>query len=182
MNKEIITGIILAGGKNSRMGTEKGLLPFNNSTFMKTIIDTLTPFCDEILINTNSNSYNELGHKIVKDNYLNCGPLAGLEAGLKASKNEKIIFLTCDSPSIRKEHIELLISESDHRKITYLSYKNNDYPLTAIYTKEALPIIENQIKKKELKVKEILNLTSSLKIEINEPILNINTKEDLELL
>ena len=93
MEKERITGIILAAGKSSRMGTEKGLLSFKSINFIENIINTIKPFCDEIIISSNSNHYDYLSFKIVDDNYNDKGPIAGLEACLSKSKTDKNLFV-----------------------------------------------------------------------------------------
>lgn len=182
MEKERITGIILAAGKSSRMGTEKGLLPLESGNFIEKIIDTIQPFCDEIIISSNANHYDYLGFKIVKDNHADIGPIGGLEACLSASETDKNLFVTCDSPTIKKEYISSLVSSSDDNYITYLINKNAIYPLNAIYNKSVLPIIKNQISNNKLRIKDLLNLTSTKKIEIGEPLINFNTPEDLKLL
>lgn len=182
MEKERITGIILAAGKSSRMGTEKGLLPYISGNFIENIINTIQPFCDEILISSNANHYNYLGYKIIKDNYKDIGPISGLEACLSESKTDKNLFLTCDSPTIKEEFISSLISNSEDNVITYLSCKNNVYPLSAVYRKSILPIIKNQILNNKLRIKDLLNLTLTKNIEISEPLLNFNTPEDLKQL
>ena len=54
-----ITGIILAGGKSTRMGTDKGLISYKNKTFIEHIITAIQPFVDEIIIISNLNSYDK---------------------------------------------------------------------------------------------------------------------------
>lgn len=182
MKSDNITGIILAGGKNARMGVDKGLLTYNGKTFIECIIELLKPYCKEIIIVSNNDNFNHLGYKIITDNYTNIGPLAGLEAGLKSSKTERNLFLTCDSPTIKKEFIEQLITTTNESDILYLTHKKDIFPLTAVYNQSVLYIIESQIQKNNLRVKDLLNLTLSKNIEISEPILNFNTPEDLQSL
>ena len=182
MEKERITGIILAAGKSSRMGTEKGLLPYESGNFIEKIIETIQPFCDEIIISSNTVHYDYLGFKIVNDNYIEIGPIGGMEACLSASDTDKNLFVTCDSPTIKKQYISSLVSSSDDNYITYLSNKNDVYPLNAVYSKSVLPIIKSQISNNKFRVKDLLNLTSTKKVEISEPLINFNTPDDLKLL
>ena len=79
-----ITGIILAGGKSSRMGTDKAFLKWNNKLFIESIIDALDPLVSEIIIVSNDEKYDSFKTKRIKDVIENAGPLAGIYSGLKA--------------------------------------------------------------------------------------------------
>ena len=67
MSKNKITGIILAGGKNSRMGSEKGLLEVGGKKIIERIIEELKQVVDEIIILSNGNSYNHFSYKVYND-------------------------------------------------------------------------------------------------------------------
>ena len=54
MAKQEVTGIILSGGKSSRLGEEKGLALFQNKPLITYAIDILTPVCDDIVISANN--------------------------------------------------------------------------------------------------------------------------------
>jgi molybdopterin-guanine dinucleotide biosynthesis protein A len=62
-----ITGIILAGGKSLRMGTDKGLVIFRDKPLVQYSIDLLGQFCDRILISSNNKAYSVFGYEIVPD-------------------------------------------------------------------------------------------------------------------
>ena len=66
-NKNNITGIILAGGKSSRMGSDKGFVIYNDKPFIQHIIDTLQPLVDEIIIVSNNPDYDVFKLKRVND-------------------------------------------------------------------------------------------------------------------
>ena len=74
MNKKL-TGFILAGGKSSRMGTDKGLLPVDGEAMVQKIALAMNPVVDKIIIISNGNNYNYLGHKVYEDLIKDCGPL-----------------------------------------------------------------------------------------------------------
>ncbi|MDB4121430.1 NTP transferase domain-containing protein [bacterium] len=67
IDRKDITGIILAGGKSSRMKTDKGFLLLNNKPFVQYSIDALKPFVSEIIIVTDDSKYDTLGLKRVND-------------------------------------------------------------------------------------------------------------------
>ena len=84
------TGIILAGGKSSRMGTNKALLTINGKTVIERIVNQLDQIVDEIIVVTNQfHDYEFLQLPMVEDKWKGMGPLAGIQAGLKAATTER---------------------------------------------------------------------------------------------
>ena len=106
---ENITALILAGGKSSRMGQDKGLLPFGNSIMAGHVIEQIRPQVGHILISANRNQdqYAKLGHKIIGDPIEGFqGPLAGFLAGLESIETDYLITLPCDGPFVLSNYVE----------------------------------------------------------------------------
>jgi len=97
-----VTGIVLAGGKGSRMGgVDKGLQPLRGKPMAAWAIARLKPQVDEIIINANQNReiYAAFGYRVVADEIGGfAGPLAGLHAGLAAATYPLAASVPCDSP------------------------------------------------------------------------------------
>ena len=97
-----ITGVILAGGRGSRMGSvDKGLKPLRGKPMVQWVIERLMPQVDELLINANQNLeiYRRLGHRVIPDEISGfAGPLAGLERGLAEARHPLVATAPCDSP------------------------------------------------------------------------------------
>src|SRR3954447_5197806 len=105
------TAIILAGGKSSRMGTNKALLDLNGRMVIEGIVEKLEKTVDEIIIVTNTFAdYEFLKLPMVEDKWKDMGPLAGIEAGLNASKTEHNLIVACDMPFISVELGKYLLS------------------------------------------------------------------------
>ncbi len=102
--KPKITGVILAGGRGSRMGgRDKGLIKLDGRPLIEYAIDALLPQVDELLISANRNTerYARYGFRVIEDSLPDYqGPLAGILAGLDAATNELVQFLPCDVPGI----------------------------------------------------------------------------------
>ncbi len=186
LNKFKITGIILAGGKSSRMGTNKALLSYKGKSLIEHNIALIKPFCSEILISNNNNDFNELGYNIVKDNYFNVGPLAGIEACLRKSSNEINFIISCDLVVLSKSVISSLIEKcnNDVDAIIPLLGKNTLQPLCAIYKKKILFQLIYQIEKGDYAVYSLLNYITTQYVTINDSfdLLNINTPDDYNFL
>ena len=85
-DKKHITGIILAGGKSSRMGTDKGFVIYKNKAFIQHIIEAINPLVDDIIIISNNPDYDVFRLKRFDDIIENAGPLAGVYTGLHFTK------------------------------------------------------------------------------------------------
>lgn len=97
-----ITGLILAGGRGSRMGgVDKGLQPFRGQPMVSHVIARLAPQVGSLMINANLNpvSYQAFGVPVWPDQLPGFeGPLAGLQAGLAHCKTAFLVSAPCDSP------------------------------------------------------------------------------------
>ena len=97
-----ITGLILAGGRGSRMGeTDKGLQLFRGKAMVEHVLERFAPQVDETIINANRNlsTYAAYGHRVVPDGIEGfAGPLAGLHVGMQAASSPLIATAPCDSP------------------------------------------------------------------------------------
>ena len=97
-----VSGIVLAGGKGSRMGgVDKGLQPLRGRPMVAWVLERLAPPVTEVIINANQNQpeYARLGCRVVGDEIGGfAGPLAGLHAGLKANVHPFLVTVPCDSP------------------------------------------------------------------------------------
>ena len=113
MDKQNTTGIILAGGKSIRMGSDKGFILYNDATFMSHVIAALQPFVSEIIIVSNHSEYDIFKLKRVKDKFEDAGPLAGLYSGLANSETENNLVLSCDVPLINNEILKVLVEGYD---------------------------------------------------------------------
>ena len=101
---EQVTGLILAGGRATRMGgMDKGLVPIGGRPMIAWVIEALQPQVAEVLINANRNHdrYGEFGSKVIDDGDGEFrGPLAGMASGMRAAATPWIAVVPCDSPLI----------------------------------------------------------------------------------
>ena len=98
------TGLVLAGGRSSRMGTNKALLELNGETLLKRAMQLLEQAgCRQVLI-----SGNYYGYRCVLDS-AQLGPLSGIAAGLEACQTEKLLILPVDMPYMSSELAQLLM-------------------------------------------------------------------------
>ncbi len=112
LDKQDITGLILAGGRGSRMGgVDKGLQPFRGTPMAMHTLLRLSPQVGHILINANRNlaAYESFGTPIVVDAVSDfSGPLAGMLAGLQQCDTPYMVTAPCDSPLLPADLVQRL--------------------------------------------------------------------------
>ncbi len=99
---ESITGVLLAGGRGSRMGgVDKGLAMLGGQPMAAWALARLAPQVDELIVNANQNTerYAAFGYPVFSDNLPGfAGPLAGLHAALIRARQPLVVSAPCDSP------------------------------------------------------------------------------------
>jgi molybdopterin-guanine dinucleotide biosynthesis protein A len=117
-----VTGLILAGGQGRRMGgVDKGLQPLRGRPLVAWVLERLQPQVTEVIVNANQNQaeYARLGCRVVGDEIGGfAGPLAGLQAGLKANVHPFLVTVPCDSPFlpldlVARLHAALVANHAD---------------------------------------------------------------------
>src|SRR5699024_1094392 len=149
-----VCGVILAGGKSSRMGTNKALLEIKEKTAIEHIVEELFYVSNQLIVVTNQpDEYTFLDLPLVSDRYKDKGPLAGIETAMHHVKAETFIISACDMPFIKWEIYQYLYDQLHEYDAVVPIYDNQLHPLSGIYRKKALPTIQKQIKNNNLKVK-----------------------------
>jgi molybdopterin-guanine dinucleotide biosynthesis protein A len=69
MDERIHTGIVLAGGKSTRMGKDKGLISWKGRTLVEHAVEIIAPLCAGIIISSNNRDYEFLGFRVLPDQY-----------------------------------------------------------------------------------------------------------------
>jgi len=127
-----VTGLILAGGKGSRMGgVDKGLQNFRGKRLVDHVYERLAPQVAGVVINANQNhdEYRSFGVRVVSDAIGGfAGPLAGLHAGLSVSKRPFLVSVPCDSPFLPADLVERLFARIDASGAELAVAKTGDQP------------------------------------------------------
>ena len=141
-------GIILAGGQSSRMGTNKALLQLNGKTVIEGMVEKLENIVDETIIVTNHlEDYEFLHLPMIEDKRKGKGPLAGIEAGLEATKTERNLIVACDMPFISVELGQYLLSCLEEYQAAVPEISGQLHPLFAAYRKDILEAVTQSLKK-----------------------------------
>jgi molybdopterin-guanine dinucleotide biosynthesis protein A len=180
-----ITVYILAGGKSSRMGTDKGLLLLNGKPMIQHVIDTVLPLTSSISIVSNNEEYKTFGFPVVSDLIKDKGPVVGIYTALSDSTTETNLILSCDTPFVSLKLIRKLIENSSSVDVCIPSFKGRIHPLIGVYKKNNTTVFKNCLESDILKLMIVNQKLNTLIVNMEElhdesEFTNLNTKTDLE--
>lgn len=184
-----ITGIILAGGQSTRMGTDKALLQINDKTLLENAIEICRPVCSEILISSGNPEHKKFGYQIVPDEIKNCGPIGGIYSCLKKSETLWNLVLSVDALFVTSEFLQYLALQKDKFEAVIPKHPGGVEPLVSLYNKNALFAFEVQIRKHDYKMQNLLRLISTSYVDCDKWLIknrhlfdNLNSLDDLKLI
>ncbi|MGB9804155.1 molybdenum cofactor guanylyltransferase [Desulfofundulus sp.] len=190
---ENFTGVVLAGGNSSRMGTNKALIPFGREKLLDRVVARMREVFARVILISNENEsgkYNYLGLPVIGDIYPGKGPLAGIHAALSAASTPYIFVVACDMPFIDPELAVYLARQAPGYDVVVVRDGPYLEPLFAVYGKGCLEVIEsilrNGLRAKvvdffpAVRVKYIERGDLSHITDVDKVFININTLRDLE--
>jgi molybdenum cofactor guanylyltransferase len=141
-----VTGIVLAGGKGSRMGgVDKGLQPLRGKAMIEWVLARFEPQVSEVLINANQNApiYARFGHRVIADEIGGfAGPLAGLHSGLNAAKHPLVVTVPCDSPFLPADLVARLGAALGANQLAVAKTGNQPHPVFALMKRDVRESLE----------------------------------------
>ena len=184
------SGVILAGGKSSRMGLPKAFLSLKEKRMIDIIVDVFQRFFEEIFIITDDkNLFSELkGAKVIEDLIKGRGPLGGIYTGLESISKDKAFFIACDMPLLRNDLIKRLldISTQDEYDCIVPYASGGIEPLHAIYSKKILSTVKDLLMENDLSIKQLLARCKCKYVKVENGVeasfFNVNTPQDYKKL
>jgi molybdopterin-guanine dinucleotide biosynthesis protein B len=127
--------------------------------------------------------YEHLHMPMVLDRYPEIGPIGGICSGLEQCEEDALFVTACDTPWIDRESVEMLCAAYRQRpgRITVASCDGRVHPLFGIYPKTALPILRQMIAEKNYRMREVLERTDAVLVELGSDSMvlqNVNTPEE----
>lgn len=185
------SGVILAGGKSSRMKYNKAFAKIAGQTVISIIVDKFNKLFDEVLIISNeAQVYSTLGPSVYTDIYPRLGPVSGIHSGLYHSSYDKVFILGCDMPFINLDLVEHMVSRIENHDSVVPEIDHYLQPLAAVYSKKCLPVFQSCLENDRLKLVRIVEEelhtlvipSDELKSfgRVEEIFLNVNDIEALE--
>jgi molybdopterin-guanine dinucleotide biosynthesis protein A len=141
-----MAGIVLSGGENQRMGTDKAFLKIEGIPMIEHILRALKSIFDNIIIVTNTPQlYSAYDAMVVTDAYDKRGPLTGIYSGLLRTMDEYNFVVACDMPFLNAGLISYMMGLAAGFDIVVPRIGGLSEPLHAVYHRGLLPIIEKRL-------------------------------------
>jgi molybdenum cofactor guanylyltransferase len=188
--------IILAGGRSTRMGSNKAFLPLPGKerlTFIEHLVSTLTALCSETILvardAADAANYVLPGVRVVTDKAPDQGPLMGLYSGLSAIHTQRALVVAVDMPFILPALVTFLLSQPQSDSLLVPLVNNVPQVLLALYTRTILPLIEQLLQQGRHDPRSLLDAAPVQYIEETQlcsvdpdlrSFININTPEELD--
>ncbi|MES2795933.1 MAG: NTP transferase domain-containing protein [Bacteroidota bacterium] len=180
-------GLVLSGGKSSRMGMDKGTLRYHNQLpQIQHCFNLLQKYCGEnVYLSVSNEQYQDLNLPIIKDSFLEIGPTGGILSALKQHPNAAWLVVACDMPFINENTLKKLVANRNSSKIaTAFQSPNEEFPepLITIWEPRAYPKLLTMLAYGyDCPRKTLINSDIEL-IKVDDPaeLQNINTKEEYE--
>ena len=186
----MITVAIQAGGRSSRMGRDKALLPLGGKPLIEHVLLRVAGLGDEVLITTNQpDDYAFLGLRMVGDRQPGAGALDGLLTALEAASGERVLLLACDMPFVSRPLLEHMVGIDSDAEVVIPRRGGRLQPLHAIYAASCAASVREALKAGE---KRMISFFPSVQTYIVEQeildqydpeglsFFNVNTPDDLE--
>lgn len=187
-DKPIIHGLVLAGGKSRRMGSDKALLVQNGQSQLSLAFELLSRVLPKVFVSARKDQADEAERRKfeqIVDRYDDMGPIAGILSALESDATVSWLVLACDLPNVDDDAIAALIAAhtGEHPFTAYKSSHDGlPEPLCAIFAPASRPIVEAFVAEGLVCPRKMLIRSDTLLLEqINPASLdNMNTPEDLE--
>lgn len=186
-------GIVLAGGKSTRMGTSKALLPFGNETMLQRVVRLLGGVVAPIVVVAAPGQQLPAlppGVILTHDEREGRGPLEGLRAGLKAlpAHVDAAYITSCDVPLLVPGFVGQILDLAGGYDIAVMEIDGFTHPLSAVYRRSTLPHVEDLLAHDRLRPAFLFDAVKTRRVKpaemTSDPDLrtlrNLNTRDDYQ--
>jgi molybdopterin-guanine dinucleotide biosynthesis protein A len=188
--QQSITGVILAGGKSSRMGQNKALMSLGGKRLVDRVVEVMRSVFDDLLMVTNTPGvYADLGLPMVRDVWPEKGSLGGVYSAIYHVATPYCLVVACDMPFLQTAVLRYLITQRNDYDVVVPDVLGELQTLHAIYSKACLQPIERRLEMHRLRIigffpdVRVRTVTAS-ELEPYDPALlafqNLNTPEEFQ--
>lgn len=153
-------GFVLAGGKSSRMGSHKALLPFKGGMLIEHVAAQVHQAAGNVTLVGSPERYSNLSYPVIRDIYPARGPLSGIHAALAASQEDWNLIVACDMPEVTAAFLTRMIERAERGRahaVIPAGPSGMPEPLCAAYSRRAFDVIAHAIDRDIRKVMDGLN-------------------------
>lgn len=152
-----IEAYVLAGGKSSRMGQDKGRISFQGKPMISYVLEVLQRAGLPVTIIANDKAYESFGYPVIPDIVKEKGPMGGLLTALRNTSADQILLVSCDMPFVQEDLILSLLDMGSRQTIVVPEVEGKIYPMPGIYPLEVLDETKKHIESGRLKMKDFIS-------------------------
>lgn len=182
------SAVVLAGGRSRRMGRPKALLPFGGQPLILHVVRRIRSlFPDIVVAAAPEQELPELPAALVRDEVAYRGPVGGMCRGLRACKGAGAFVTSCDLPFLNLSLVSYLASRLPGHDVVAPYWEGRLQPLHAVYRRGVLPLLEQQLRRGELRPVSLYDKVRTLEVDEDEvrafdpeglSFFNVNTLDD----
>lgn len=184
-----VAGFILAGGKSTRMGRDKGFVVLDGRTLLDRMLEIARSVCTDVRIVGDRAKYAAFA-PVVEDVFPRCGPLGGIHAALRSSQTDLNLMLAVDMPFLSYAFLEFLIERSrkSQATVTVVRMHEGFQPLCTMYRRAFADAAEKALREAHYKIDALFERTQTDVLDAKELetagfsmriFRNLNTPEDV---
>ena len=188
---EVVTGVILAGGKSRRMGQDKRRLAWGETTLLGHVVATLRPVVGELLVVVDdARRVRHLDARVIEDLVPGTHALGGLYTGLTLASRDRCFVCACDAPLLQPALIRFLCEQAEGFDLAIPQTDRGLQPLHAVYAKSVLPAIEEQLQRRQFNLHTLVTKVRANVVPLDRlrpfdpaglSFLNVNTPQEYEV-
>jgi molybdenum cofactor guanylyltransferase len=139
-----LSGLVLAGGRSQRMGSDKALLAYHGKPQVEYALDLLAPHCAQRFVSCRAEQGAQAGLAglpQIHDSFFDLGPLGGILSALAARPGSAFLVIACDLPFLDAATLSALVAGRDPTlaATAFQGYQDLPEPVCAVYEPAALP-------------------------------------------
>lgn len=178
-----INGLVLAGGKSSRMGMDKATIHYHGAEQQVHMATIMEPICNNVYISKRTHSLTHLPYPVIVDSFMDLGPFGAILSAFRSDPNVGWLITACDQPLLQSDHLQVLLDQRDPTKVATCFYNpDTDFPepLITIWEPKAYPrLLEFLALGYSCPRKVLINSDIKLiKMDDNSFMKNVNTPQE----
>lgn len=181
--KHNMTAIIFAGGKSSRMGRDKALLPFaRHNTLSEFQYSKLSSLFEKVYISSKEEKF-DFEAAVITDRHEESSPLVGIISVFEALEVDEVFILSVDAPFVDEKVIEVLLKHADENFDAVIAQSPSGVqPLCGIYRRSILPLAQKHLKEGNHRLNNLLKKadTQFVSFKDDTPFTNLNHPHEYE--
>ena len=182
-----MTGVVLSGGKSTRMGKDKGLVMYRNAPLISHALKILSSQLSEVLISTNNTEYSIFNYPLIADIIPEIGPLGGIFSAMDKLNSDGYLFMACDIPEFGSDILGQMLDSAEQADVVFLEIATgNPQPLPVYLGAGTYYLMKKMIGRHDYKLQNIFSYAKEdpdLKVKtvmLDQELRNINKPTDLE--